>query len=221
MLPLSLLEEEQLQRVRLARQSKQGKEAEEKEQLQPQAALPSEVRREEESTIAHWRQQFYFPPTPSQPTATSTAPTTHAAIAQLVHHAAYGNVVNTAFSQLLPGRPARWDEVKRRLALEAGMEEKEAMQVEAGTQESDEERERRLWEMREKLDAEAMDKVREMVAQQAAHKSQTASAVLPVIPLCATVLYKSINRYCSANHVQFPYDVLYDGSSSSMHTESL
>ena len=174
LLPLSLLEEEELQRVRQARLTKQEHSAEEKEQ-QPQPVLASEVRRDEEQAIAHWRQQFYFPPLSATSHSSTTIPTTAAeqqqSIARLVHDALYGRVVDAAFSELLPARPARWDEVKRRLAGEVAGKAV-AQEEKDGPVEEDEARERRVWERREQLEAEMMDKVRALVAEQPANAKQ-------------------------------------------------
>ena len=165
LLPLSVLEEEELQRVRLAKQAKSDE--------QPRrSVLPCELRRDEEQAVAHWRQQFYFPPLPvlsaAEHTVSVTASEQQQSIARLVHDALYGRVVDGAFSELLPARPARWDEVRRRLAGE--VEEKEAVQEET---EEDGVREKREWERREQLEAELMDKVRAFVAEQSATANQS------------------------------------------------
>ena len=175
-LPLALLEEEELQRIRSSAREKQGA-AEEKEQ----AVLASAVRRGEEQALAHWRHQFYFPPLPlttahpSSPTPL-TAAEQQQSIARLVREALYGRAVDAAFSELMPGRPARWDDVKRRLAV--GAEEKEEAarggEAEAAEDEDeDEARERRVWERREQLEAEMMDKLRASVAEQLTDTGQS------------------------------------------------
>ena len=173
-LPLSLLEEEELQRVRRSKQqATQEKGAEEKKPM-----LASQVRQEEEQAIAHWRQQFYFPPmtvldnppTDIPPVAASAQ---QQSIARLVHEALYGRVVDAAFSELSPARPAQWADVKRRLA--GAVEEKRAEREEKEAEEDDDMRERRVWERREQLEAEMMDKVRALVLEQ----STTATRSLP------------------------------------------
>ena len=178
LLPLSLLEEEELQRVRLARQPKPDTAVDGNEQPR-EPTLASELRRDEEQAITYWRQQFYFPPLSTQldpAMLASTAAEQQQSIARLVREALYGRVVDGAFSELLPGRLARWDEVKRRLAGEVVEQKKGSMQEEKQAEE-DEVRERRVWERREQLEAEMMDKVRALIAEQTVNAEQSQAAV--------------------------------------------